>query len=114
MKYYLAPLEGITTNIYRKVYHKHYAPMDKYFTPFISPHTKKLMDPREKRDILPENNKGLKIVPQVLTNKAEDLIDFKFVNTLDYPIYINAYTKNGTLTIFLSLRLVTVNGMHSE
>lgn len=30
---------------------------------------------------------------------AEDLIDFKFVNTLDYPIYINAYTQNGTLTI---------------
>ena len=30
---------------------------------------------------------------------AEDLIDFKFVNTLDYPIYINAYTQNGTITI---------------
>lgn len=30
---------------------------------------------------------------------AEDLIDFKFVNTLAYPIYINAYTSGGTLTI---------------
>ena len=30
---------------------------------------------------------------------AEDLIDFKFVNTLDYPIYIDAYTSGGQLTI---------------
>lgn len=30
---------------------------------------------------------------------AENAIDFKFVNTLDYPIYINAYTSGGTLTI---------------
>ena len=31
MKYYLAPLEGITTYIYRRAYHQHFAPMDKYF-----------------------------------------------------------------------------------
>ena len=30
---------------------------------------------------------------------AENAIHFKFVNTLDYPIYINAYTSGGTLTI---------------
>lgn len=30
---------------------------------------------------------------------AEDLIDFKFVNTLDYPIYIDAYTSGGQLII---------------
>ena len=72
---YFAPLEGITGYVFRNAYEKYYGGIDKYFTPFISPHTKKLMDSREKRDILPENNKGLRIVPQVLTNKAEDLID---------------------------------------
>ena len=41
MKYYLAPLEGITTYIYRRAYHTHYRPMEKYFTPFLVPHTKK-------------------------------------------------------------------------
>ena len=75
MKIYFAPLEGITGYVFRNAYEKYYGGIDKYFTPFISPHTKKLMDSREKRDILPENNKGLYIVPQVLTNKAEDLID---------------------------------------
>ena len=75
MKIYFAPLEGITGYVFRNAYEKYYGGVDKYFTPFISPHTKKLMDAREKRDILPENNQGLNIVPQVLTNKAEDLID---------------------------------------
>ena len=32
------------------------------------------MDTREKRDILPENNKGINLIPQVLTNKSEELI----------------------------------------
>ncbi|MBQ3559953.1 MAG: tRNA-dihydrouridine synthase family protein [Agathobacter sp.] len=75
MKIYFAPLEGITGYVFRNAYAKYYGGIDKYFTPFISPHTKKLMDTREKRDILPENNRGLYIVPQVLTNTAEDLID---------------------------------------
>ncbi len=75
MQIYFAPLEGITGYVFRNAYEKYYGGIDKYFTPFISPHTKKLMDSREKRDILPENNKGLHIVPQVLTNTAEDLID---------------------------------------
>ena len=75
MQIYFAPLEGVTGYVFRNAYAKYYGGMDKYFTPFISPHTKKCMDSREKRDILPENNKGLYVVPQVLTNKAEELID---------------------------------------
>lgn len=75
MQIYFAPLEGITGYVFRNAYEKYYGGIDKYFTPFISPHTKKLMDTREMRDILPENNQGLYVVPQVLTNKADDLID---------------------------------------
>lgn len=75
MQIYFAPLEGVTGYVFRNAYEKYYGGIDKYFTPFISPHTKKLMDTREKRDVFPENNKGLYIVPQVLTNKAEELVD---------------------------------------
>lgn len=74
MLYYLAPLEGITTRIYRKVYHECFAPMDKYFTPFLSPHSKKGLSAKEKAEILPENNRGMRLVPQILTNKAEDFL----------------------------------------
>ena len=58
MQIYFAPLEGITGFIFRNAYEKYYGGIDKYFTPFITPHTKKNMDTRERRDILPENNKG--------------------------------------------------------
>lgn len=74
MQIYFAPLEGITGYVFRNAYAKYYGGVDKYFTPFITPHTKKNMDAREKRDILPENNKGIYVVPQVLTNKSDELI----------------------------------------
>ena len=74
MQVYFAPLEGITGFVFRNAYEKYYGGVDKYFTPFITPHTKKNMDMREKRDILPEHNKGICVIPQVLTNKSEELI----------------------------------------
>ena len=37
MKFYLAPMEGVTGYIYRNAYHAHFRPMDKYFTPFLAP-----------------------------------------------------------------------------
>lgn len=76
MRYYLAPLESITGYVYRKAYHKYFYPMDKYFTPFIvaKPNRGKLFNFREKEDILPEHNEGLPVVPQILTNSAEDFV----------------------------------------
>lgn len=74
MKYYLAPLEGITTHIFRRTYHKYFYPMDKYFTPFLSPHTKREFNTREQKDILPENNPDMYVVPQILSNDAEGFI----------------------------------------
>lgn len=73
-KYYLAPLEGITTHIFRNAYHRYYYPMDKYFTPFLVPHSKKGFSAKEKREILPENNEGLYLVPQIMSNHADECL----------------------------------------
>lgn len=70
MNYYLAPLEGITGYIFRNAYSKYFGEIEKYFTPFISPNRKKICRSREKADILPEHNKGMYTVPQILTNDA--------------------------------------------
>ena len=75
MQYYLAPLEGVTTQVYRNAYHKYFRPMDKYFTPFLVPHTKKGFSAKEIREINPDNNKGLYVVPQILSNQAEDTVN---------------------------------------
>lgn len=70
MKLYLAPLEGITGPIYRNAYEKLYDQIDKYFAPFISPCEKYSMIPKEHRGLLPENNVGINLIPQILTNNS--------------------------------------------
>ncbi|GAA0068625.1 tRNA-dihydrouridine synthase family protein [Clostridium sardiniense] len=74
MKYYLAPMEGITGYIYRNTYEKFFHNIDKYFTPFIVPNNSRSLKTKELRDILPENNEGMNIVPQILTNDSEGFI----------------------------------------
>lgn len=74
MKCYLAPLEGITTYIYRNAYHTYFYPMEKYFTPFFVPHQKKGFAQKEINELLPEHNRQMNVVPQILTNRAEDFL----------------------------------------
>ena len=75
MKYYLAPMEGITGYIYRNSYEKFFHNIDKYFTPFIVTNKSRSLKTKELRDVLPENNKGMIIVPQILTNDSEGFIN---------------------------------------
>lgn len=75
MQYYLAPMEGITGYIYRNAYKEYFGDIDKYFTPFIVATSSRGLKTKELTDILPENNKGLKVVPQILTNNAGDFIE---------------------------------------
>lgn len=70
MKRYFAPMEGITGFLFRNAYEKYYGGIDKYFVPFMSPADNCDMTPKERRDVLPENNPGIVLVPQILTCKA--------------------------------------------
>jgi tRNA-dihydrouridine synthase len=71
---YFAPLEGITGYLYRNIFHKHFGGVDRYFIPFIQPKQHGHFSSREKKDILPEHNGGMKAVPQLLTNQAPDFL----------------------------------------
>ena len=75
MNIYFAPLEGITTYIFRNAFNELYGNVDKYFAPFISPSEKCPMTPRERKDIVPENNASINLVPQILTCKSDCFID---------------------------------------
>lgn len=74
MKFYLAPMEGITGHIYRNAYKKYFDNIDKYFTPFIVPNKSASLKTKELKDLLPKNNSGLNIIPQILTNDIEGFI----------------------------------------
>ena len=71
MKIYFAPLEGITGYIYRNAFCDIFSGVDKYFTPFLAPNQNRPLGPKEIRDIMPENNKRMHVVPQILTNRPE-------------------------------------------
>lgn len=76
MQYDAAPLEGITGYIFRNAHRKYFPGTDRYYIPFIEPkpNSRKIFNAREYNDILPEHNQGFEVVPQILTNKAEDFL----------------------------------------
>ena len=82
---YLAPMEGITGYIYRNAHRKFYGGVDKYFMPFIAPAKGRPLRNRELRDVLPENNQEINVVPQLLTNSGEGFVKAaKFLKELGY------------------------------
>lgn len=99
MKYYLAPMEGITIHIYRNLYEKFFHNVDKYFTPFVVPNRSKNLRTRELRDVLPENNKGINVVPQILTNDSKGfIITARKLQELGYnEINLNLGCPSGTV-----------------
>ncbi len=74
MKYYLAPLEGITNSYYRRIFSKYFNNVDKFFIPFINPAQYNLSH-RDLREIDINNNRINKdIVPQIISNNSKETI----------------------------------------
>lgn len=96
MKYYMAPMEGLTGYIYRNAYQKYFHDIDRYFTPFI---TNKKLDFKVKKDIDPEHNQGMEVVPQILTNQADDFISIvKQLKQYGYnEVNLNLGCPSGTV-----------------
>lgn len=74
MNLYLAPLEGVTGYLFRNALYECFGGIDKYFIPFIKPNQHGHFSSRERDDILPEHNRGMYAVPQILTNSADDFV----------------------------------------
>ena len=100
MHIYFAPMEGITTYPYRNLHHKYFGGVEKYFTPFLAPGPEQGMSVKGMRDVLPENNAGVPVVPQLLTNRAGDfLLASKKLAEMGYgEINLNLGCPSGTVT----------------
>lgn len=97
MKFYLAPMEGITTYIYRNAYNHYFGGIDKYFTPFIA---SKKMNRREMNEILPEHNAHITVVPQILTNRSDEFLQItrKIAEYGYTTVNLNLGCPSGTVT----------------
>ncbi len=99
MNFYFAPMEGLTGYIYRNAHNAFFNKIDKYFAPFIVANQSDSFKTRELNDILPENNQGLVLIPQLLTNNAKDFIHTsKKIKQLGYnEINLNLGCPSGTV-----------------
>ena len=71
---YLAPIRGLTDALFRTTLHHHFKGFDAAMAPFITPQRKSLYEDAMLRDVLPENNAGLPLIPQLLHTDPESFI----------------------------------------
>ena len=69
-----APLESLTDAVFRRVHHQLFGGVEQYYIPFVSPTSHHCFSPRERRDIAPENNEGVPVVPQIMTRYPEHFL----------------------------------------
>ena len=74
MRYYFAPMEGLTDSIYRKVHHSFFPGLDAYYMPFISPTVHRCLTNREAREVPMADSVPFHAVPQLMTKVAEDFL----------------------------------------
>lgn len=69
---YFAPLQGFTEDIYRRLHNEVFGGIDRYYTPFLRLEHGKTRS-KDMRDIRPEFNKGVNVVPQIIASSASEL-----------------------------------------
>lgn len=74
MRYYFAPMEGLTDRVYRRLHHQFFPGVDRYYTPFFSPTVHRALTSREEKELPPAETWGVETVPQLLTKSAEDFL----------------------------------------
>lgn len=67
----LAPMEGVTDAVHRRVHHRLFGGVEQYYIPFITPSVHRVFTTRDLRAIAPGNNAGVPCIPQLLTRDAE-------------------------------------------
>ena len=100
MRYYFAPLEGLTDSIYRRLHHACFPGVDRYYTPFLSPTVHRSLTNREARELPTADTAGFPVVPQILTKSSEDFLWLASVcRDLGYrEVNLNLGCPSGTVT----------------
>ncbi len=100
MRYYFAPMEGLTDSVFRRLHHKYFPGADRYYTPFFSPTVHRALTPREARELPPADAVDFCVVPQLLTKAPEDFLWMaRQCEALGYgEINLNLGCPSGTVT----------------
>ena len=105
-----SPLQGFTDYRFRNAFHQFFGGVDVFYAPYIRLNGRLEIKPNYEKDILQKNNKTLTVIPQVMTNSAEEFIFVsKFVQSLGYkelnwnlgcpyPMVINKCMGSGLIS----------------
>ena len=74
MDLYFAPMEGVATHTFRNVHHRFFPGMDRYYSPFLVANQTHIFRKREIQGILPQNNEGILLIPQILGKNAQECL----------------------------------------
>jgi len=70
----LAPIQGITDYTFRKLFEQYFGGINKYFAPYLRVDSKGGLSNKQMRDLLPGNNVGIHVIPQIMANRPHDFI----------------------------------------
>lgn len=80
-----SPLQGFTDFRFRNAFHQYFGGIDTFYSPYIRLNGKLIIKGAYERDILPEHNDSLTVIPQVMTNDVEEfLFVVKFIQQFGY------------------------------
>jgi len=82
-KIYQAPLQGSTDFDFRKIIAESFGGIDKYFIPYLSYGKGREIKKSQLREVFPESNGALPVVPQVLFSDQAELFDLVTI-LIDY------------------------------
>ena len=74
MRYYFAPMEGLTDSIYRRLHHRYFGGVHRYYMPFISPTVHRSLTNREDRELPVADSEAFTAVPQLMTKVVDDFL----------------------------------------
>ena len=101
-----SPLQGFTDFRFRNAFNKYFGGIDTFYAPYIRFNNKLIIKNSYKTDLLPENNTGLELIPQIMTNDAEE-----FLFVVDYIQQLGYKELNWNLGC--PYPMVTKRGMGS-
>ena len=80
-----SPLQGFTDFRFRNAFHKYFGGIDTFYAPYIRLDGKLVIKNSYQRDLQLEHNNTLELIPQVMTNDADEfLFVVKYIQELGY------------------------------
>ena len=99
MLFSFAPMEGISYSVFRRLHARSFPGVDRYYAPFLAPDGQGRVKSSAMRELDPERNPGIRLVPQILCNSPEAFLALsKELAAMGYgEVNLNVGCPSGTV-----------------